>query len=881
MHVGGGRVRAAVRVQAGSVWALEARGRRGGGIPCRGGGALHITPGGADSPRVLCRAAADGEEGGGALAEATSLGRESAAHGSSLSSLSGSGDAPAEGVVREDGVLLLESPVPLTEVSEEQDKSMDVQQEKGELIDLHHPALFVNREASLLQFQRRVLDEATDERLPLLERVKYCGIVGSNMDEFYMVRVGGLHMEIESGIQSTVPGTTARESLASIGKATNELEGDLDAIFDGLSKLMADEGIMLHEYTDLSDGQRARMVEYFDTQVFPVLTPLAFDPGHPFPHIPNLAMVLAVLVVNPSDGRTSFAIVPVPQRLPRFVPLKRSSGSTKKDGTVSGRQHFVWLEQLIAANLGKLFPGMDVLDAHPFRLTRNADMELHELESPNLLRTVQESLQTRRFADTVRLTVASSMPESIRKIIVRNLIADEDINITHVQSRKRLQYKDLFALYGAVLRADLKFQAKPTPSLPFTDNIFTAIRKDGPLLLHHPYDSFGPVIDFLKQASRDPNVMGIKQTLYRVGSNSPVVQALLDAQTLHPDMEVSVLVELKARFDEESNIGWAKKLEQKGVHVTYGLLGLKTHSKIAMVIREEDGKIRRYCHLSTGNYNAGTAHIYEDIGFFTDDDDIGADATQLFNYLTGISRHTDYRKLLVAPINMRQRLTALIQNETDLAKAGKPARIIWKTNSIVDGKIIRQLYRASQAGVSIDLIVRGVCCLRPGVIGVSDNIRVRSVVGQYLEHSRIYYFGNSDGETPTIYCGSADIMGRNLDRRVEVLYPIEAPHLIDHLFHKVLHLYLADKAKVRLMTPHGKYVRPSDWNQKGNVHAQEILRSMYHKARRDAERSTSTRLRDLPMKDFPKDRTINDKKEFVVASFQEATHTPQAKSDQP
>jgi polyphosphate kinase len=487
-----------------------------------------------------------------------------------------------------------------------------------------------------------------------------------------------------------------------------------------------------------------------------------------------------------------------------LVPLKRSSGSVRRDGTVPYNHYFVWLEQIIAANLEQLFPGMSVIEAYPFRVTRNADFEIQELEASDLLETMEQSVRQRRFGDVVRLSVNTNMPDRIQDLLIENL--EVDPNDVYVFDGP-LGLSDLEALI-AVDRYDLKDApfipalAKPLRTETFDGNIFKAIR-DSDILLHHPYNSFDPVIEFLKLAARDPNVLAIKQTLYRVGRNSPVVRTLLEAQENRK--QVAVMVELKARFDEESNIGWARMLEREGVHVAYGLIGLKTHTKIALVIRREGEHIRRYVHLSTGNYNAVTAHLYEDIGMFTCDEDIGEDATDLFNYLTGYSAKKVYRKLLVAPINLRERMVEMINREIDHHKQGRQGHLIFKTNAIVDKPIIRLLYEASQAGVQVDLLVRGICSLRPGIPGISDNIRVRSVVGRFLEHSRIYYFRNGGEEQ--IYLGSADLMPRNINRRVETLFPVEEPHIIRYLRNDVLAVYMHDNLKTRVMNSDGTYTR--------------------------------------------------------------------------
>jgi polyphosphate kinase len=675
--------------------------------------------------------------------------------------------------------------------------------EKSPQIDLDDPKNYINRELSMLEFQRRVLEEAQDETNPLLERVKFLAIVGSNLDEFFMVRVAGLKKQIEAGVHETPPdGMSPAEQLAAIRKvAWQIMVGARECLRDDILPQLNKAGIHVMEYGELTDRQKQAVDAYFDEVVFPVLTPLAFDPGHPWPHISNLSMNQAV-VIEDDRGNELFARIKVPATLPRLVPIKRSSGGVRKDGTSPFHHYFVWLEQVIAANMAKLFPGMKILEVHAFRVTRDADTVIQELEAEDLLETMEQSVRQRRFGDVVRVTVNDTMPSRIQEILTENLELDpKDI----YPMEGPLGLSNIMPLHN-IDRYDLKdtpFKQSIPPALRGEgrdDDIFAAIRNQD-ILLHHPYDSFNPVVDFLNQAARDPDVLAIKQTLYRVGRNSPVVNALLEAREY--GKQVAVLVELKARFDEESNIRWARMLEQEGVHVIYGLLGLKTHSKIALVVRKEGEHIRRYLHMATGNYNAITAQIYEDLGIFTCDDDIGADATDLFNYLTGYSAKKDYRKLLVAPVNLRAGMVSLIQREIEHQQQNGNGRLILKMNSLVDLDIIKLLYRASQVGVKIDLIVRGMCCLRPGIKGISDNIRVISVVGRFLEHSRIYYFYNGGNEQ--VYSGSADLMPRNINRRVEVLFPVQDPRLIRHLRDDVLETYLKANVKVRKLLPDGSY----------------------------------------------------------------------------
>ncbi len=587
-------------------------------------------------------------------------------------------------------------------------------------INLHNPDFYINRELSMLEFQNRVFEEAQDETNPLLERVKFLAIIGSNLDEFFMVRVGGLMLQLDAGIvEFSIDGLTPAEQLAAVRKKANTLlEKTGEYWNDVLKPALDDTGIHVLQFEDLTEKQLESVQSYFDDIVFPVLTPLAFDPGHPFPHISNLSLNLAVLIRD-TKGQERFARVKVPATLPRLVPIKRSSGSVRKDGTVPHHHYFVWIEQLILENLENLFSGMEVIEAYPFRVTRNADFVIQELEADDLLETMEESVRERRFGSVIRLSVTEEMPDHILEILIQNLKVDKNDVYTLPAP---LGLSSLFGVV-AIDRYDLKEKPFYPATIPALNlemespklSVFGVMRRDD-IILHHPYDSFMPVVEFLRTAARDPNVLAIKQTLYRVGRNSPVVQALLEARRDY-GKQVAVLVELKARFDEESNIGWAKMLESEGVHVVYGLLGLKTHSKIALVIRNEGDRIRRYVHLGTGNYNDVTAHLYEDLGMFTADEDIGADATDLFNYLTGYSAKQEYRKLWVAPVNLREKFAECILREIDHAEAGRPARLILKMNSLADAPMIRLLYQASQAGVQIDLLVRGICCLRPGIAG--------------------------------------------------------------------------------------------------------------------------------------------------------------------
>ena len=671
--------------------------------------------------------------------------------------------------------------------------------------NLKDPDLYLNRELSLLQFQYRVLEEAQDESNPLLDRAKFLSIVSSNLDEFCMVRVGGLMKQIAGGVTEQSSGMTPSELLSAVRDGVHQLMDTTHAyLVDTLIPVLADAGVHVVDYEQLTEQDREAVAELFQSTIFPVLTPLAFDSAHPFPHISNLSLNLAVLIED-LHGNERFARVKVPGTISRLLRVRGHHVKESGEGKRPQQETYVWVEQVIAANLQTLFPGMRIISVHPFRITRNADMVIQELEADDLLETMEEGVRQRRLGNVLRLTVNSTMPKWIRTILLHNLQLDPaDCYVVDGP----LGLRSLMELY---LRSE-RHELKETPFVPYTSPRFTTEARERDFfslirtqshLLHHPYDSFSPVVEFLFAAAEDPNVLAIKMTLYRTGSNSPVVDALLKAR--QNGKQVAVLVELKARFDEESNIGWAKVLEREGVHVIYGLIGLKVHSKIALVVRKEGNHIRRYLHLSTGNYNAVTAHLYEDLGYFIQDEALGQDGTDLFNFLTGYSEKRDYSKLLVAPINLRARLMALLDREMEHQRNGRPAHVILKTNALVDKPIIRRLYRASMAGVRIDLIVRGICCLKPGIPGISDNIKVISVVGRFLEHSRVYYFEN--GGNAEVYMGSADLMPRNLVNRVEVLFPMEEDRLIRYLRSVVLETYLRDNVKARLMQSDGTYER--------------------------------------------------------------------------
>jgi polyphosphate kinase len=664
--------------------------------------------------------------------------------------------------------------------------------------ELNESRLFCNRELSLLAFQERVLREAQESANPLLERVNFLSILASNLDEFFMVRVAVLKQRVKSGVlQRGVDGLTGTESLDAIRTEVNRINDAAYACFsERLTPALAEAGIQIMNYADLDPDARAAVDKYFHETVFPVLTPLAFDPGRPFPHISNLSLNLAVIVKD-ANGGERFARVKIPNSLPQLVPVPSSEGSDP------GPTRFVWLEQAIAGNLETLFPGLEVLQSHPFHVTRDAEVAIQELESDDLLEAIEEAVWRRRFRDVVRFQVDSKVPERILQLLQEELeIDDKDtyfidgpLDLSRLRQLTSLDRPELkYSVFTPHTPANLQFDSN--------DDMFARIR-EGDVLLHHPFESYQPVVEFIRRAAKDPDVLAIKMTLYRVGRNSPIVQALLEA--IEEGKQVSVLLELKARFDEESNIEWAKTLEREGVHVVYGLVGLKVHSKIALVVRREGHLMRRYVHLGTGNYNPTTARIYTDLSLFTCDDQIGSDATDLFNYVTGYSAKAKFRKLLVAPVSMRQGLEHLIQREIAIAEQGDPAHLIFKMNALEDPEMIRLLYRASQAGVRVDLLVRGLCCLRPQLPGFSDNIRVTSIIGRFLEHSRIYYFRNGGNEE--VYVGSADLMPRNLNRRVEIIFPVEDKRLIRRVRDEILETYLSDTVNAHEVQPDGSSVR--------------------------------------------------------------------------
>jgi polyphosphate kinase len=669
---------------------------------------------------------------------------------------------------------------------------------------------YLNRELSSLDFNERVLKLAADEAIPLLERAKFLAIFSQSLDEFFQVRVAGLKDQAFAGLTATTPdGRTPAQQLLEVRDRVEQLVTELERVFlEQVAPGLAEVGVVFSGWVELDDEDRKYLVEVFEDRIFPVLTPLAVDPGHPFPYISHLSLNLAVLLLDPVSGQRRFARVKVPSILPRFVVMP--------DG-----ERFIPLEQVIAAHLDQLFPGMEIEDQFAFRVTRNADLTLEEEEADDLLAMVELELRRRRFRRAVRLEIDDDMSDEVRDLLCRELDVGEEDVYAHAGP---LDLSGLWTVH-ALDRPDLK----DPPWVPLTParfvgdddervDIFAAIR-DGDVLLHHPYTSFETTVEeFIRQASRDPQVLAIKLTLYRTSGDSPIVHALIRAA--ERGTQVAALVELKARGDEQANVEWAKALEEAGVHVTYGLVGLKTHTKTALIVRDEPDGIRRYCHIGTGNYNQQTAKLYEDLGLLTADADIGADLTQLFNFLTGYGRNVSYRKLLVAPHSLRPRMEELIAGEAAMPRGG--GRITMKMNSLVDAALIDALYEASQAGVEIDLVVRGICCLQPGIPGLSDTIRVRSIVGRYLEHSRIYCFANGAGPgRPAYYIGSADLMPRNLDRRIEALTPVTAPELQAEL-QEILDVNLADDTLAWELGSDGAWTRVKGGHIDTHTRLQEI-----------------------------------------------------------
>ncbi|MES1021961.1 polyphosphate kinase 1 [Gloeocapsa sp. BRSZ] len=700
-------------------------------------------------------------------------------------------------------------------------------------INLKDPQYYFNRELSWLEFNHRVLHEACDPRTPLLERLKFLAIFSSNLDEFFMVRIAALKEQVAAKVTQLTPdGRTPQEQLDAISQRLRPLVTQQHQHFEQVIRpALAQAGIHILDYIDLNQEQRTYLQDYFEEQIFPVLTPLAIDPSHPFPYISNLSLNLAVVVKNPDTEAEFFARVKVPKALPRFLALPPELGVQAQEQPVHWTG--VLLEQVLAHNLESLFPGMNIQEYYLFRITRDSDLELEEDEADDLLQAIEQELRKRRVGgSTVRLEIESHIPEPVRLKLLQELDLEET---------------DVYEIQGLLGLGDLmSFMALPLPELkdpPWKSVIplrvqgisvpklnpdlqeseegkdFFSVIKEGDLLVHHPYESFSStVVRFITQAAYDPDVLAIKMTLYRTSGDSPIVNALIAAA--ENGKQVAVLVELKARFDEENNIYWARRLERVGVHVVYGVTGLKTHSKIVMVVRREGDRIHRYVHIGTGNYNPKTARLYTDLGLFTCREELGADLTDLFNYLTGYSRQKSYRQLLVAPVNMRDRFLALIRREIEHCHNGATGRIVAKMNSLVDPQIIATLYEASQAGVQIDLIIRGICCLCPGLKDISENIRVISIVGRFLEHSRIFYFDNNGQEE--IFIGSADWMPRNLDRRVEAITPVADPKIAKDL-QEILGILLADNRQAWDLQPDGSYIQRKPTEDSPEASSQNIL----------------------------------------------------------
>ncbi|HMP81595.1 MAG TPA: polyphosphate kinase 1 [Verrucomicrobiota bacterium] len=652
------------------------------------------------------------------------------------------------------------------------------------------PGHFINRELSWLEFNQRVLDEALNPATPLLERLKFLCITSSNLDEFFEVRVAGLKQKIESeSHERAADGKNAAETLKAVTARIRRMVKDLyDCWRDDIKPSLADHDIRLLETSELGESDRVWLEELYRTQIRPVLTPLAIDPAHPFPQLLNKSLNMIVQLELARDGQPlrHLAVVQVPRVLPRLLQLPRDNG----------HRAYVRLGQVIQLHLADIFPGTKILGYWHFRVTRNSELYIDQEETENLLRAVENELHNRRKGAAVRLELDHDCPDTIRKALLRTLnLTDDDLYLINGP----LNFSRLMMLCDGDHSADLRyppFVPVVSPALKDAEDLFQAIRRRD-ILLHHPYESFSTVVEMLEQAAADPDVLAIKQTLYRTGGDPRIIGALMNA--VKNGKQVTAVVELRARFDEANNIQWARKLEENGVHVVYGLVGYKIHSKACLIVRHEEGRICRYAHLATGNYNPSTARLYTDVGLLTCDPDIGEDVTNLFNLLTGICQFQPMRKLVVAPFDLHKRMIEYIERETANAKDGLPARIIAKVNSLAEPMIIEALYRASQAGVKIDLVVRGICCLRPGVRGVSDNITVRSIVGRFLEHSRIFYFENACA--PKVFVGSADWLPRNLFRRIETVFPIEDGNLRERVIRELLNVALADNTKARLLQP--------------------------------------------------------------------------------
>jgi polyphosphate kinase len=676
--------------------------------------------------------------------------------------------------------------------------------------DLTDPALYINRELSWLAFNERVLEQALDEEWPLLERLKFLAIHAANLDEFFMIRVSGLHEQLEASaiIEATADGLSPREQLTRIGQVVRrQTERAERLLADDLLPALGARGLSLRDWKDLHADVKREARRYFRSAVFPVLTPLAVDPGHPFPFLSNLSLSLAVEARDPETGERKFARLKVPESLPRFVSLSAVAGSGGGANQAEASQDFLPLEQLIAANLDDLFPGLEILGCHPFRVTRDMDIDILEDEAHDLLSVVDREVRQRRFGACVRLELAAGVPDRIRRMLLEKLEIDDEDAYASTGPLGLARLMELASLTRPDLR-DVPCSSRVPAELVDCRDLFAVIGQRD-VLLHHPYDSFAVVLDFLRQAADDPKVLAIKMTLYRAGANAEAVRALVHAA--EKGKQVAVSIEIKARFDEENNIAWARALERAGAHVFFGRAASKTHAKVVLVVRQESAGLRRYVHVSTGNYNASTARTYTDVGLFTANPDIGEDISELFNSLSGFSKKSRYRKLAVAPATLSDAFLAHIAAQEARARAGGRGYVFAKLNALVDRPVIQALYRASRAGVQVDLCVRGICCLRPGVAGVSENIRVFSIVGRFLEHERIFVFGAPDrGQGPEgeqVFLSSADWMPRNLHRRVEVLVPILAEPLREQIRREIMRPALGDNSSAFDMDADGRYTR--------------------------------------------------------------------------
>ncbi|MEM7604968.1 MAG: polyphosphate kinase 1 [Myxococcota bacterium] len=694
-------------------------------------------------------------------------------------------------------------------------------------VDLSDPALFINRELSWLAFNQHVLNEARDPEVPLLERIKFLAITQTNLDEFFMVRVAGLLEQRNEGVTETPPdGHTPGQQIEAITSRVETMIDQMSATFlDALIPTLAAHGVTLEKPSDLPDSERERLRRYFAEQVYPILTPLALDPGHPFPHVPNKRIHVIVMLAGEDGADPAFAVVQVPPVLPRLIPVR-----LEDEGA-----HYVLLDDVIAENAGELFRGFEQRGAWPFRVVRNHDLSIDEEEAEDLLELISEEVRRRDRGNAVALEVSSSCPLAAVTFLQESLSVDDAL-VYAIDAP--LSINELMGIGQSVRHKvglrDRSFTPAKSPAFSAADDPFEVIRERD-VVLHHPYESFDPVVDFIEAAANDPDVLAIKQTLYRTSGDSPIVKALMRAA--EQGKQVAALIEIKARFDEENNILWARRLEAAGVHVVYGLVGLKTHCKVMLVVRREAGKLRRYVHLGTGNYNPSTARLYTDLSMFTARPEIGEDATALFNLLTSCTPPRQWKRLVAAPLGLHESVLGMIEREAAYARAGKPARIYAKMNSLQDVDVIRALYRASQAGVQIDLIVRGICCLRPGVPGVSENIRVRSIVDRFLEHSRVFFF--EAGGRELLFGASADWMPRNFHRRVEVMFPIDDDAARRRILDELFGLGLADNTKARALQSDGTYVRVEQED------GEEPIRSQVRMLERavDAERDENARLR--------------------------------------